>query len=225
MSAHEDLMTRLGALAREQERKVRIEQLAPSLTPRDPAALRDAIVADALDALQKRAGTQPNEAPERSTSALPWGIVGALAVAAAVLFVFIGQSQTVLPHYALRYDGFVRVQRGEDEGQVAALSSRSELVLSLRPAQDVSGDVALELFVARDDGLSKLDVPIERAPSGAFRVRVRAREALGEHPQALSFVALVCRPDACSAARHLLLEPRARGDGFQILRVSATYRP
>lgn len=91
------------------------------------------------------------------------------------------------------------------------------LAVTLRPAERVTGPVAVRAF--RDDGSGARPwaVHFEQASSGAFHVSATASDLPGLHPGHQRVVFLVGRPDAVLALDVTAARQRGPGPDFQIL--------
>ena len=111
------------------------------------------------------------------------GLVGTLAVAAAVLFVVLPRGGPALPGYTATVRGGAQSSRGADEAPAATPTFRADDIvdLRLRPETEVSFPVHAAVFRRRAGGeLERVDVAPAVAGSGAVRLQLLAAELLPE---------------------------------------------
>ncbi len=215
MSQDDDLLARLGSIAREREQEADEELAAPTLALRDAAALREAVIAQAL--AQAR--------PRRAAAPVRRAFAGAMVAAAALILLWLLPKRVApLPEYALLHRGGLAQERGTVHGEVLQLRPSSRLELELKPERDVVGEVQLRVLVQRGTELSPLSISqIERSDTGSFRVTLSAEHALGTRFGPLTIVAVVCRREVCEKAEEALHAASQTAGAWQVLRIAAVY--
>ena len=101
----------------------------------------------------------------------PW-VAGAMAAAAAVgIFVAAPPDTSPLPRYDLVVAGADQAFRGEaPQGAVQRHTVGSSLQVVLRPERRSDAPVAVAVFGQHEGATRKLDLPVERAQTGALRL-------------------------------------------------------
>lgn len=223
MANDDDLLKRLGDLAREREQEADAELRAPSIQLRDPGALREAIVKQAL--AQARPLPLPSNVRPIGRPRVLW-VGGIVAAAAAMLLVWLGmREEAPLPRYALLHRGAVEQQRGDAADEVVRLRRGSTLTLELKPAQDVKGKVELRVYAQQGDALTRLQPrAIERSEAGAFRLSILVGPPLSARTNGATLSVLLCRPETCEQAQALVRDASLTEEGtWQILRLQTVF--
>lgn len=91
------------------------------------------------------------------------------------------------------------------------------LAVTLRPAERVTGPVAVRAFRDDESGAHAWAVHFEQASSGAFHVSATASELPGVHPGRQRMVFLVGRPETVQALDVTAARRRGPGPDLQIL--------
>lgn len=172
--------------------------------------------------------TSPAAAPRsRRRRGRAFGLFTGIAAlaAGALFFVLPGAEPAPLPAFRLDDLGAATDVRGSaaPSAEVAVYDADTPLSVVLRPAEPVTGPVAVRAFVERGPRLERIDLRAEVAETGAIRIEA-ALDALvssGASTAVLWFA--VGRPDqlpdSTSARR------RDGGDGWQSFRYALRLRP
>lgn len=221
MANDDDLLKRLGDVARERQREADEELRAPSVQLRDPVALREAIVKQALS----QARPLPSNVRPIARTRVLWA-GGIVAAAAAALLVWLGtREEAPLPRYALLHQGGIEQQRGDSAGEVVRLRMGATLTLELKPAEDVKGAVELRVFAQQGDDLTRLQPKaIERSEAGAFRLSILMGPPLSASTNDVTLSVLLCRPETCEQAQAAVRDSSTTEEGaWQILRLETVF--
>jgi hypothetical protein len=240
--AEDDLLTRLGALVREEERESdpELEKLVQGTsTPEELRTLRTRAEADPAlevriaqltpmdDGVRQRIVQQAIKEhlqpkakvvelrPRKKVSWLAPAAV-ALSAAAAVLLMVRSPEVAELPGYSLSAKGGVDVERGSTREGPIVLAPDSTLQLVLRPASDVEGPLHVKALVRAGSQLDELVVHPEISPSGSIRIRELSSALFGARTGAHELLVITCRPEACESALSELREGKStRGPGWE----------
>jgi len=199
---NDDLLAKLGALAREEEAELAGLSAPPPLSAEERQAIADA-------ALAARPVRAPATRPWAGRFRRWWPALAIPAVAACALLLVLRPSTfhdgtPPLPGYSARIEGGLQDSRGAGpagsiDGAVQRVAPQSVLTIVATPAVDVRGEVAARAFLVEGGRVLELSVRPQVAPSGAVRVEVtgladlldrsgstaQLRLAVG-HPEALA---------------------------------------
>jgi len=179
---NDDLLVKLGALAREEEAELSGLSVPP-LSAEERQAIADAVLA---------AG------PVRTPAARPgagrfrrwWPALAIPALAACAFLLVLRPSPfhdgaPPLPDYSARIEGGLQDSRGAApsgspsgspsgriDGAVQRVTPQSVLTIVVTPAVDVRGEVGARVFLVGGGRVRELSVRPQVAPSGAVRVEV-----------------------------------------------------
>lgn len=239
--ADDDLLSRLGAVAREleNEREPGLDRLVTGTATdderrelarraADDPALRDDMkrlepVGEAVrQHIVERARFELSASSKRSRAR--WLVPASLAAAAAAaLLLARGPAHAPLPDYALTVAGGIDEVRGDDARERLVVGPDTPVDLLLRPARDVTGPVALRAFF-RDDPARMLALSPDISAQGSLRVHGRAHELLGTNRGERELVLIACRPDVCEAAARVATNT-VKGEGWRAAYVQLSFEP
>jgi hypothetical protein len=131
----------------------------------------------------------------------------ALVAGSAALWLSRGTDVPAIAHYEVELSGGVALARSSSTPP--ELRAGREVTFTLRPARDVTGEVAARVFIASPEP-SELTAHVEAASSGSMRVRVRLPDTL--HPGATLSV-LVGRTSELTEVHATQAQPA--GPGWQ----------
>ncbi len=164
-------------------------------------ALVDALSTAPLDASARARITERLVVRTRRQRRAVWlrrVVPAALALAAGlVLAVLVRPSSRPLPRYEAALSGGAAELRAEDAP--VRWTDDAPLVLTLTPIERVDRPVALHAFVVHDGRRERWEVPHERAPTGAFRIRGKVAELLGPRRGRLELQLVLGAEDWASA--------------------------
>ena len=181
-----DLGKALGDVARDQQQEAEAwwegaargdaSALPPGAPPLEALRPLDSVeqeqLTEALFGPLPGAEVQPNPIPIRRARAWIAPAAGGLVALAAALLLFFLRPSLVVPPYRLQVLGGELSVRGErDAGTLHSVyraGSRFEVVVV--PETPVEAPVDLAVYFEGPGGVRRYDGPIERAPSGAFRI-------------------------------------------------------
>ncbi len=159
-----DPLKELGLLSRERDAERERFEADPSNVP----PLTDAQRASAIAAVATSRPPEPSRWMPRV-----FAFSGALAVAAAVLFIFFMPGAARLPTYTLDVPsiGYSTMRSEPEPGRVLKLSNGMELEVLLRPDAPSSRVSSARADLVLDGETQKLDWEVELAETGAVRFR------------------------------------------------------
>lgn len=174
MNAPHDLLDQLGELAREQRKSVGGPEPLSDIA-------RQRMLRAALAELPNGASVdQPTTARPRRPG-LAWLVAGsgALAAAAAALFVFMPHGLGDLPEYRAEVVGGTSYERSAPpsatESATKVVSAASELEILVRPSTAVTEPVGAVAFATHEGATERWEAPIEVSQEGVVRVVGPAR--------------------------------------------------
>lgn len=163
-----DPLKELGAIAREREAERERFEADPANAPKISDAQRAQAIAAAV------AMHRPQRASERGWMPRAIAFGGALAIAAAVLIMFVIPRPGALPSYTLEVPslGYSSTRSGDPEpGRVLTLKKGMELDVVLRPDEPTSRSISAAASMIVDGTPVRLDWSPEIASTGAVRFR------------------------------------------------------
>jgi anti-sigma factor RsiW len=243
----DDLLSRLGALVREEEHEsdpvldklvhgkltqaeraeleararqdAELAHKVSQLTPVDDQ-VRARIVQSALASLPGAPATKATVSQLRPRRRSMWLAPAGIALSAAAAALIMLRSPAVdeIPSYALTARGGVDLQRGSTREGPLVLAPDSTLEVVLRPGSDVHGRIEVHGLVLSGAQSQELVLHPELSPTGSVRIRELTRTLFGDRKGAHELVLVPCRPEACEGA---LVEAKGhgqtRGPGWESL--------
>lgn len=196
----EELLRELGALVRTlgQEDGLARDQHASGYEPLPPDIQARMVASVVAATCRPRVTTEPE--PEDASVSAPaprsaqpvsrfrsmhW--MSSLAAAAAVALALLWprkEPSAPLPSYAVEVAGAAAEMRGSDVVATARprLDASTRLLLTLRPATEVSSEVGVAVFANAEDGsVIRWPAAVERAASGALRVQLEAAPVAAQY--------------------------------------------
>jgi Putative zinc-finger len=159
-------------------------------------------------------GLRPQRDPlasggEGRSGAVGWGMRPAWAASAAMLLLVpavyvIYQSVRVgtvpaLGSYSMEVHGFIKEMRGAEThpaDQPYRFTQGGAFELVLYPQEPIAGDVKVETFLAREDGIEPWPAPVEVSSEGAARIAGRVGSQIALPPGSSELFVAIGRPDA-----------------------------
>ncbi|MBK6691290.1 MAG: hypothetical protein IPG50_03680 [Myxococcales bacterium] len=160
-----------------------------------------------LRSVEQKLGTAEGGGPQRTARVVPLfarRVLGPLAIAAAVGFLFVRSSGDALPPYVVTATGGESELRGASaQAATPALRVRagSPFELVLRPERAASAAIVARIFLERGGRTTELvEIATETSAEGAIRVRGRIpNSATAETLDGGALVALIGEPRAVAA--------------------------
>jgi len=223
---HDELLIRLGALAREQDEAAERDPRAEALLAPLDGEFRDSL-ARKLGAAEARSTGKSNVVPLRRGRVAT--VVVALAAAAAlVFFVSTRSTEPALPEYAMTATGGdqeVRSTHAPKPSEIK-LSTGGRLQVVLRPAQPTKLAEA-RAFLVRDGVATPWAVPLETSDEGSIRLAGETSKLFPNGAGRWGVLLIVGRAAKVSVepATAAKMFATGTGDGVQVHRLEVTVTP
>lgn len=151
-----------------------------------------------------------------------WGLAASLLLAVGVTLI-LGPSfsRQPLPPYELTIEGMTRGQRSAEEpaAEIPIFDRGNLLTLTLRPQQQVEGQVEPTFFLQRDGVLQRWMPRWQRSESGAIRVSGTLGSDLVIEPGELRLIVVLSRAGTAAEAdiERRIRTPEAADEGWMML--------
>ncbi len=183
---------------------------------RDPAlaralALHAPLSAELRARLQQQSLRSVRTAPRLRRRTMIAGVVGSLAAAAAVVFLF-RPGPKGLPEFAATIEVGDQEWRGQQQSTPHEPADiDTPLSILLRPERSVAGQVDAALWVRTGDSTFRSPVAAERSPDGAVRWVGTAGSMAGGRTGAVTFIAVVGRAGALPGEKSVVAQRGGEG--------------
>lgn len=213
----DDLLARLGAVAREED-----EALADDPRARELLAPLDASFREELAA---KLGAKPPAKVVPLWRRFAPAALGIAAAAALAIFALSRGSAPDVPEYAMTVTGGDKDVRSAHAPSTLKLSPGSRFEVLLRPAHPTS-EVATRAFLVQNGVARPWDAPLEVSPAGAIRVAGETSKLFAAGPGEYGVLLLVGAPRKVDVDLAAAAQIWATGlAGAQVHRVQVTVVP
>lgn len=187
---HDELLARLGELAREEDEALEADPRRKELlAPLGPEFRVE---------LEKKLGVKPvDERPPAPVIPL-WrrfapAALGIAAAAAVALFVFGRGGESSVPEYAMTVTGGDKEVRSMHAPSLLKLSPGSRFEVLLRPAHPTK-DIAVRSFLVKAGAAKPWEAPLEVSPAGAVRIAGETSKLFPGGPGEYGVLVLIGEP-------------------------------